>query len=384
MKIIIAADKFKGSLTSFEVCNAILQGIKQVDENIVVQSFPMADGGDGFAKVMQHYTQTKTIECNTFDPLQRPMKAAYQWNAITKTAIIEMATASGLVLLQLHERNPMKTSSYGTGLLIKDAISKGAEKIILGIGGSATNDAGMGILRAMGFIFIDVHNKELTAAGENLSAIEKIIPPAGLPAVHFEIACDVQNVLYGAQGAAFVYAPQKGAAQEQVRLLDDGLRHFAEIIMRQTNYNVAETKGMGAAGGIAAGLSPFLKVVIEQGTQIIIEASNIKNSLAETGLIITGEGKIDNQSREGKLISSIAMLAKQYHIPVMALCGSLQLDNKAIKELGLDHAYSIMNASISIEYSMKNAAELLRNETARIISSLGKGFLPPAFGEGLG
>ena len=226
----------------------------------------------------------------------------------------------------------------------------------------------MGILSALGFVFMDGNNNELPAAGENLGAIEKIIPPAVLPAVQFDIACDVENVLYGPQGAAFIYAPQKGATKEQVQLLDDGLRHFAGIIMGQTNCNVAGKKGMGAAGGIAAGLSPFLKVVIRQGTQIIIEASNIKNVLQGADLIITGEGKIDRQSKEGKLISSIAMLAKQYHIQVIALCGSLQLGDEALKDLGLNQAYSIMNESISLEYSMKNAAALLMNETARIIS----------------
>src|SRR5450432_2223138 len=199
MKIIIAPDKFKGSLTSAEVCSCILLGIQLADKNIDVLSFPMADGGDGFAAVMQHYTQTETVQCATVDPLGRSVTASYQWNDQNNTAIIELAAASGLVLLQTPERNPMKTSSYGTGLLIKDAIAKGAEKIILGIGGSATNDAGTGILSALGFKFTDINDKVIPASGENLISVQKIIPPAVLPSVHFEIACDVDNVLYGPQ-----------------------------------------------------------------------------------------------------------------------------------------------------------------------------------------
>ena len=368
MKVIIAPDKFKGSLTSAEVCNAIAQGIKITDEKIDVHYFPMADGGDGFAAVMQYYKQTQTVYCTTVDPLQRTINAPYQWDPVSKTAIIELAAASGLVLLQPQERNPMKTSSYGTGLLVKDAIGKGAEKIILGICGSATNDAGMGVLSALGFIFIDSNDKSITASGENLISIKKIIPPAVLPVVQFEMACDVDNVLYGPQGAAFVYAPQKGATKEQVALLDKGLQHFAAITALQTNINTAHKKGMGAAGGIAAGFAPFLQTTLKQGTQIVIEASNIKNSIQGADLIITGEGKIDGQSKDGKLISSITALAKQYSIPVIGLCGSLELNIAEIKELGLDYAYAIRSDSFSLEYSIQNAAELLSEEAARIIS----------------
>ncbi|MEP6749742.1 MAG: glycerate kinase [Bacteroidota bacterium] len=369
MKIIIAPDKFKGSLTSAEVCSCIEQGIHVADKSIDVLSFPMADGGDGFASVMQHYTQTETIECITVDPLHRPIKASYQWNSFHKTAIIELAAASGLILLKPGERNPMKTSTYGTGLLIKDAITKGAKKIIVGIGGSATNDAGTGILSALGFIMTDADDKPLPASGENLLLIEKIIVPTSLPAMQFDIACDVGNVLYGPNGAAFIYGPQKGAVKEQIILLDKGLRHFAEITASQTNIHIADKKGSGAAGGIAAGLLPFLKAELKQGTQIVIEASNIKNALQHTDLIITGEGKIDGQSKDGKLISSIALLAKEKQIPVIGICGSLELNNEEIKELGLTYAYEMMNRSLPLEYSIKNAADLLRKKIADVMAA---------------
>ncbi|MEJ0103003.1 MAG: glycerate kinase [Bacteroidota bacterium] len=256
MKIIIAPDKFKGSLTAFEVCTAIEAGIKTIDGNRDIFSFPMADGGDGFAAIMQYYLHTETIHCPAVDPLHRPIEASYQWNETTRTAIIEMAVTSGLVLLNDEERNPFLTSTYGTGLLIKDAIEKGAVKLLLGIGGSATNDGGTGILEALGFQLRDINGNLLTANGQNLLAIKKIIPPV-LPNIKFEIACDVQNVLYGINGASFVYAPQKGANEQQVKILDEGLHNLAGILLQQTGKDVADIPGTGAAGGIPASLMCF-------------------------------------------------------------------------------------------------------------------------------
>ena len=197
MKIIVAPDKFKGSLTSFEACRSISRGIKKTNNKIVVSEFPMADGGDGFSSVLNHYLKTDTINCHSVDPLGRKISASYQWNEMEKTAVIELAVASGLVLLEEKERNPMYTSSLGTGLLIKHAIDKGAKKIVLGLGGSATNDGGTGILSALGFQFADEKGDYLQASGENLLRIKKIIPPSFVPTVKFEIACDVQNVLFG-------------------------------------------------------------------------------------------------------------------------------------------------------------------------------------------
>ena len=216
MKIIVAPDKFKGSLTSFEACRSISRGIKSANEKMVVSEFPMADGGDGFALVLKHYLKTDTINCDTVDPLGRKINASFQWHEKQKAAIIEMAVASGLVLLKEKERNPLFASSLGTGLLIKHAVDKGAKKIVLGLGGSATNDGGTGILSALGFQFADEKGDHLNASGENLLRIKKIIPPSVVAQVKFEIACDVHNVLYGPNGAAYIYAPQKGADDEQV------------------------------------------------------------------------------------------------------------------------------------------------------------------------
>jgi glycerate kinase len=326
----------------------------------------MADGGDGFAVIMQYYLHTETIYCKTVDPLQRTIQASYQWNKNTKTAIIEMAVASGLVLLKDNERNPLIASTYGTGLLIKDAIEKGAVKIILGIGGSATNDGGTGILEALGFQLKNINGKSLKGNGQNLIAIKKIVP-ASFPGIKFEIACDVQNVLYGANGASFIYAPQKGANLQQVKLLDDGLRNLADVLLQQTGKDISETEGTGAAGGIPASLLSFFDVKLKQGIDMIIDASGIHHAIQNTDLVITGEGKIDLQSMNGKVIGKIAALANEKNIPVIAVCGRLDLNKEDIERTGLSAAYAI-GEKITIEESMKNAGKLLKEKTKEIIT----------------
>lgn len=293
MKIIVAPDKFKGSLTSMQACECIRDGILQAIRNADVHLFPMADGGDGFAAVMKHYLQTKSIECQTVDPLNRRITASYEWDEANKTAVIELASASGLVLLKEDERNPLQTSAYGTGLLIQHAIDNGAKKIILGIGGSATNDAGIGILTALGFIFKDGNDKVVTPAGKNLSLIRSVTLPSSLPFIEFAIACDVTNVLFGKEGAAFVYAPQKGADENAVKILDEGLKHFATLINLQTGKDIAGFAGAGAAGGVAAGLSAYFPVQIISGAKLVIGLSGIEKHIKDAGIIIAGEGKLD-------------------------------------------------------------------------------------------
>lgn len=373
MKIVVAPDKFKGSLTSFEACNSIASGIKLADPNADVHCFPMADGGDGFAAVLKYYLQTQTIYCTAVDPLNRSINASYQWDEPNKTAIIELAVASGLVLLKDEERNPLLTSTFGTGLLINDAIEKGAKKILLGLGGSATNDAGIGILRALGFVFLDADEKELQPCGGNLSLIQRIIVPNVLPNVAFDIACDVQNPLYGQNGAAFTYAPQKGAGTNEALLLDQGLRNFHKILIQHTNKNIAGIPGTGAAGGIAAGLMGFFDVALKQGIEIVVAASGILNLIQNADIVITGEGKIDNQSKEGKVVGSIAALANQHNIPAVGLCGSLQLDVFGIKQLGLNYASAICKQPSSLQACIENASGLLE-EKASIIFLLCQDF----------
>lgn len=357
MKVVIAPDKFKGSLTSFEACSAIATGIKTVDPAAETFEFPMADGGDGFAAVMKHYWHTTTIPCPTVDPLGRPLDCT-TFELKDKTAIIELASASGLVLLNEKERDPLKTSTFGTGRMIKAAIDAGAREIILGLGGSATNDAGTGILEALGFQFTDTTGRPYRAAGGDLLHIHSIIPPKIVPDVKFTIACDVQNVLYGEEGAAYVYAPQKGATPEAVALLDQGLRQFAGLLKK----DVAAIPGAGAAGGIAAGLMGFFDVRIEKGIRLVMDSSNIMHQLQHADVVITGEGKIDRQSEYGKVVSEIALAAAQHHIPVIAFCGISEVDDGA--PLHLNEIRVIAPSGMSPGESMAKAKVLLKNSAA--------------------
>jgi len=363
MKIIIAPDKFKGSLTSVEVCKAITEGITQKNKNAEILHFPMADGGDGFNSVLQHYFHTTPVLVNTVDPLQRPMQASYQWNEHDRIAIIEMATASGLVLLKENERNPLLTSTYGTGLLIRHALERGADRVILGLGGSATNDAGIGILFALGFHFIDETGEELLPVGESLLKIDRIIPPVSLPLVRIEIAADVENPLYGTNGAAYVYGPQKGADPAMVAQLDRGLRNISAVIEKQFGKQIAGFPGAGAAGGIAAGLSAFFEVEMKKGVELVLQANGLEKELNNANLVITGEGKIDGQSGLGKVVGTMAALARKYKIPCIAFCGILEADNDEITDMGLASVYPLEAKGLSLEESMAKAYPLLVAKT---------------------
>ncbi len=338
----------------------------QSNKNADVLIFPMADGGDGFAAVMKYYLQTETITCKTFDPLMRSISAAYEWDAKSKTAIIELASASGLVLLKGGEQNPLYTSTYGTGLLMQHAIDKGAQKIILGLGGSATNDAGIGILSALGFVFKDKQGIELKPAGENLRHVQTIDIPSLLHSIDFTIATDVTNILFGKEGASFIYAPQKGADENTVAILDKGLQHFAATIQSQTGKDIASFEGSGAAGGVAAGLSAFFNTEIISGASLITSVSKIEAVLFDADIIITGEGKLDDQSSRGKVIHQIATIGKQYNITVVALCGEVCINETAVKNIGLQVAVSLVNESISKEEAMKKAAALLQLAAASL------------------
>jgi glycerate kinase len=366
MKVIIAPDKFKGSLTSIEVCTAIVEGLLNADKSLEIFFFPMADGGDGFADAMKYYTDTLTEQVESVDSLGRPITSVYEWNVRESTALIELASCSGLAMLHKDERNPLITSTYGTGLQIQHAIKRGAKKIILGIGGSATNDAGIGILGAMGFMFLDGKGNPAKPAGQALKQITKIIPPDSLPVIQFEIACDVNNPLYGPEGAAIIFSGQKGATPQQAKSLDDGLKHFAGIILQQTGKDVSKFPGAGAAGGIAAGLMAYLPVNIIEGTQLILKASNIESRIENADIVITGEGKIDLQSFRGKTICAITSMARRNNIPVIALCGKLELSKPEWEELGLMLAAEINNVYITEEESMHRAYELLTKKAESI------------------
>jgi glycerate kinase len=313
---------------------------------------------------MRHYLHLETVQCHAMDALHRPIMGSYQWSASTKTAVIELAVVSGIASLREDELNPMVASTYGTGMLIQHSIAKGAKHIILGLGGSATNDAGMGMLAAIGFQFFDAHGHLLTANGYNLSQIATIQRPDQLPAIEWTISCDVTNPLYGPNGAAFVFAPQKGANQEQVELLDLGLRNLARVIQQTTGQDVSTMLGAGAAGGVAGGLVALLQASLHSGIDMVIRASQLEEQLAGASLIITGEGRLDAQSLQGKVVGSMASLAQQYKIPCIAFCGRLDLSEERVQDIGLTSAFEIAGKTISMEESKRNAFTWLEH-TAR-------------------
>lgn len=363
IKVIIAPDKFKGSLTSMQACECIRSGVLQANKNAAIKIFPMADGGDGFATAIKYYWQTATVHCKAVNPLMKAIDASYEWDETNKTAIIELASASGLMLLKEDEQNPLHTSTYGTGLLIQHAIEKGACKIIVGLGGSATNDAGIGILSALGFGFKNKQGNILPPVGASLSSVNSIEPPPLLPSVEFVVACDVANTLFGRQGAAYIYAPQKGADGNAVKILDKGLRHFAYIIQLQTGKDIASFSGSGAAGGTAAGLAAFFKTQIVSGAKFIIDISKIEEQIEGAGIVITGEGKLDSQSLQGKAVYEIAMLAKKRQTPLIIFCGQNTLGKAAMQKAGKPIVVALTQKG-SDDAAIKNAAALLSNAAA--------------------
>ncbi|HMO32749.1 MAG TPA: glycerate kinase [Lacibacter sp.] len=371
MKIILAPDKFKGSLTAFEVCEAMEAGIRGVLPNATVLSFPLADGGDGFGATLKHYLHTQTVPTQTVDPLGRPFAASYEWSEDKATAVVELAAASGLVLLHPNERNPLLTSTYGTGLQIRDAIGRGAHTLLLGLGGSATNDAGTGILAALGFRFFDAAGATLVPCGGNLHAIERVEVPAALPTAHWIIACDVNNPLHGANGAAFVYAPQKGADAAMVQQLDEGLRHFERVINRYATAPVGAIPGTGAAGGVVAGLLPWLNPAVVSGIDLVMEASGLEQALPGADLLLTGEGKLDNQSLQGKVVGPLAALGRKHKVPVAAVCGIAEADVAQLQQAGISRVVQLLQPGRTAGYCMEHARRLVTEETAGLLRAAG-------------
>ena len=328
-KIVVASDSFKGSLTSSQVADAVEQGVHEEFPDCEVIKLAVADGGEGTMDALVATLGGQFIETGVQDPLGRPINARYAIINST-TAVIEMSRASGLPLLKPDERNPLKTSTYGTGQLVADAISKGCRKIIMGIGGSATNDAGTGMLEALGYRFMDAYGNLLKAYGESLGKIRHIDTSkamTGLKDVEFIVACDVDSPFCGLQGAAHVYAPQKGATPEMVEALDEGMRAFSQIIYKETETDVMNIKGAGAAGGLGGALKAFLHADLQRGADIVLDAVGFDQAIEGADLIITGEGKIDSQTLTGKLPYVVSQRAMAKNIPVIAICGRTEVES---------------------------------------------------------
>lgn len=364
MNYLLVPDKFKGSLTSQQVINALSKGILKADPEANLLSALVSDGGDGFLESIAQYTSSKNVSCNAEGPLGEEIQATYLYNLSTKSAYIEMAQTAGLELLAKSERNPMYTSTYGTGLQIKHALDFGAQNIYVGLGGSATNDGGIGIAAALGYQFLDSEQKLLRPVGENLSKISTILKPkdddlyskAAIYAIN-----DVNNPLFGPQGASYVYAAQKGASNEEQDLLDLGLQHLDSMVKKQLNLANADIPGAGAAGGTAYGLKTFLGAQFIGGTDFILRIAGVQELLRDQPVdyIITGEGKIDDQTLSGKLIHGILELGKAQKIPVIAVCGALDVDMDSLTREGLSAVVEVRDRLQSLEYNMENAASLV-------------------------
>lgn len=327
-KVVVASDSFKGCLSSIEVAEAVEKGIKACSPQCQVVKLAVADGGEGTIEALLTTMGGHMVKTDVRDPLGRPIIAEY---AILEdgVAVIEMSKASGLTLLEQSERNPLLTSTYGTGQLIADALDRGCRKFLIGIGGSATNDAGMGMLEALGCSFLDQNGNPLSVCGDSLSKVVSIdlshIRPDAMQA-EFIVACDVDSPFYGPKGAAYVYAPQKGASPQTVDRLDHGLKHFADIIQRTTGKDISDMPGAGAAGGLGGAFKAFLNAELRKGADMVLDAIGFDEIIRDADLVITGEGKIDAQTLAGKLPYAVARRASEANIPVIAICGKAEVD----------------------------------------------------------
>lgn len=373
MKIVIAPDKFKGSLTGIEFCNIVEEGIKSVIPSIEILKLPLADGGDGVIEVLYHHLKSEYIAVKVNDPLFREIKASYLFVESTRTAIIETAKASGMELLSLEEQNCMNTTTYGIGEMIRDAIGKGAKNILLGLGGSATNDCGIGMAAALGYKFFDKNNKEIVPIGKNLCEIKTIDTSninTVLKEITFNVACDVANPLTGKNGAAFVYAPQKGASFEETAKLNEGLKHISKLFLKQFDIDVQRIKGSGAAGGLGAGSLIFLNANLLPGIDLVKDLVNFNEQIMEANWIITGEGKMDSQTLSGKTIQGVMTSAKHQNIPLAVFCGSISLQKKSLDALGVSFAASIMNLATDLEDAMLNRSKYLSEIAVKFAKSI--------------
>ncbi|SUT89752.1 glycerate kinase [[Actinobacillus] rossii] len=365
MKIVIAPDSFKESLTALEVANAIETGFKQIYPDAEYVKVPMADGGEGSVQSLVDATDGEFVKVQVTAPLGNQITGFLGISGDQQTAFIEMAAASGLHLVPLEQRNPLKTTSYGTGELIKKALDLGVKKILLGIGGSATNDGGMGMLQALGVSFKDCNGQEIGWGGGVLSQIDRIstenLDPR-LTEVVFEVACDVNNPLCGTTGASAVFGPQKGATPAMVEELDNGLAHFARQVEQQLGIRIADKPGAGAAGGMGGGLLLLPNAQLKAGVQIIIDATKLAEHIEDADLVITGEGRMDAQSIAGKTPIGVARVAKRFNKPVIAIVGCLREDYQVVYQHGIDAVFPII-------HNLGSLSETLAKGKDNLISS---------------
>src|SRR5699024_4995011 len=371
MNILVAPDSFKGSATAKEVGEAMKCGILKACSTASVDVLPMADGGEGTMINLVEAFNGSIVEVETKDPLGRPTLGQYGIIENNSLAIIELSSVSGLNKIQVNELNPYITSTFGTGQLIVDALKKEIRQFIICLGGSATNDGGVGILKALGYRFLNKNREEIADGGLALNNLDIIDESCVLPAVHestFHIACDVQSPLTGIDGASFVFGPQKGASLEMSRELDNALESFSNYIEIHKNKYIKGIPGSGAAGGAAGGLLAFLNAYLHPGIQLVIDVVNFEEKIKNNtfDLLLTGEGKIDGQTAFGKLISGVSEMANKFNLPTLAIAGTIEGNLKPLYQKGLTAAFSITDGPMSLEETMANTLRLIEKQTEQI------------------
>lgn len=379
-RIVVAPDSFKESLDAVRTANAIAAGFHRVFPTLDIIKIPMADGGEGLVHTLVAATGGRLMISRVSGPLSEPVDAVWGILGDGKTCVIEMAAASGLPLVPMERRNPLYTTTYGTGELIREALDTGCSQIIVGVGGSATNDGGAGMAQALGARLLDADNIDISFGAEGVSKLHKIDVSAMDPRIKntdIIVAADVKNPLCGPSGASHVYGPQKGATPEMLPLLDKTMRHFAAIIVKYLQVDVAELPGSGAAGGLGAGLMAFLMAKIRPGVDVVLDVVGLEAVLQSgVDLVVTGEGEINSQTAYGKVPVGVAKAAKKYCVPVVALVGSVGDGASDVLQHGIDAYFSIISRPMSLQESIGNADELLTElaeHCARMIRPFSEG-----------
>ena len=374
MNILIAPDSFKECLSARQVAEAIKRGIERILPEVAFQISPMADGGEGTVQSVIDATGGELVHLRVRDPLMREIGSFYGITGDGSTAVIEMASASGIELLAPSERDPWITSTYGTGQLIADALKKGVKTILMGIGGSATNDGGAGMAEALGVRFSYSDHRSSGRGGGSLGELKQIRMEGLNPLIkdtEIRVACDVSNPLTGTEGASAVYGPQKGADPAMVRKLDSNLEHFAGVIEEQLGIKVEKVPGSGAAGGLGAGMMAFLDAQLTRGFDLVAETVRLEQKVMKADLVITGEGKIDAQTQYGKTPYGVAQLARKHKIPVLGVGGTIEKGAEILYDQGFDVIMPIMEKPVDLAFALANAEYLLENTGERIGRLLG-------------
>jgi glycerate kinase len=376
MRIVIAPQALKGSLTAPEAARAIARGLERVLPSAELDLVPIADGGEGTVEALVSATGGQLVRQTVTGPLGEPVEATFGLLGNGQTAVIEMAACAGLPLVPPERRDPRLTTTYGVGELIRAALDYGCRHLIIGIGGSATNDGGAGMAQALGVRLLDAQGEDLPYGGAALARLARIVPDGLDPRLResrIEVACDVTNPLCGPLGASAVYGPQKGATPEMVPLLDAALEHYAEIIQRDLGRSVRDLPGAGAAGGLGAGLLAFLGATLRPGAALVLEAVGLAERLRGASLLITAEGQIDRQTAYGKSVGAVASLARSRGVPVLALAGSLGEEYQVVYPLGVEAIMTLLPAPISLQQAMAQAATLLTEASERAARLLALG-----------